>query len=92
MHEHIYIYTYIYIYIYTFVYMSIDTFVHIYMYTRVLREGKSEREKNIKHINVSRIRTCAPYILPGTGDAYDALSCRSFSAKEPLIIGLFCGK
>jgi len=25
-------------------------------------------------------------------DAEDALSCRSLSAKEPLIIGLFCGK
>jgi len=25
-------------------------------------------------------------------DAYDALSCRSLAAKEPLIIGLFCGK
>ena len=25
-------------------------------------------------------------------DPYDAWSCRSFSAKEPLIIGLFCGK
>jgi len=25
-------------------------------------------------------------------DVYDVLSCRSLSAKEPLIIGLFCGK
>ena len=25
-------------------------------------------------------------------DPYDALICRSFSAQEPLIIGLFCGK
>jgi len=28
----------------------------------------------------------------GGGDSQDALSCRSFSAKEPPIIGLFCGK
>jgi len=28
----------------------------------------------------------------GGEDPQDALSCRSFSAKEPLIIGLFCGK
>ena len=28
----------------------------------------------------------------GGEDAEDALSCRSFSAKEPLIIGLSCGK
>jgi len=30
--------------------------------------------------------------LQGGEDTYDALSCRSFFAKEPLIIGLFCGK
>ena len=28
----------------------------------------------------------------GGKDPQDALSCRSFFAKEPLIIGLFCGK
>jgi len=30
--------------------------------------------------------------LKGGKDPYDALSCRSFSAKEPLIIGLICRK
>ena len=30
--------------------------------------------------------------LQGGEDPQDALSCRSFFAKEPLIIGLFCGK
>jgi len=30
--------------------------------------------------------------LQGGEDQQDALSCRSFFAKEPLIIGLFCGK
>jgi len=30
--------------------------------------------------------------VEGGEDPYDALGCRSFSAKEPLIIGLFCGK
>ena len=28
----------------------------------------------------------------GGEDPRDALNCRSFSAKEPLIVGLFCGK
>ena len=28
----------------------------------------------------------------GGKDAQDGLSCRSLFAKEPLIIGLFCGK
>jgi len=32
------------------------------------------------------------YKIQGGEDPQDALSCRSFSAKEPLIIGLFCGK
>ena len=31
-------------------------------------------------------------LVQGGGDEWDALSCRSLFAKEPLIIGLFCGK
>jgi len=30
--------------------------------------------------------------IQGGEDAEDALSCRSLSAKEPLNIGVFCGK
>jgi len=30
--------------------------------------------------------------IQGGKDAEDAISCRSLSAKEPLIMGLFCGK
>jgi len=30
--------------------------------------------------------------VQGGEDPYAALSCRSFSAKEPIIVGLFCGK
>jgi len=30
--------------------------------------------------------------LQGDEDPYDAVSCRSFFAKEPLITGLFGGK
>ena len=30
--------------------------------------------------------------VQGGEDSWDALSCRSFFAKESLIIGLFCGK
>jgi len=32
------------------------------------------------------------YVVQGGEDPQDALSCRSFYAKEPLIIGLFCRK
>jgi len=34
----------------------------------------------------------AVYVLQGGEDSENALSCRSFFAKEPLIIGLFCRK
>ena len=34
----------------------------------------------------------APYGMIESGpDAYDAFNCRSLFAKEPLVIGLFCG-
>ena len=32
------------------------------------------------------------FIVQGGEDAEDALNCRSLSAKEPLITGLFCGE
>jgi len=31
-------------------------------------------------------------MVQGVEDSGDALNCRSFFAKEPVIIGLFCGK
>jgi len=31
-------------------------------------------------------------VVQGGADTQDALSCRSFFAKEPLVIELFCGK
>jgi len=35
---------------------------------------------------------CAKEFLQGGEDPWDALSRRSFSAKEPLFVGLFCKK
>ena len=35
---------------------------------------------------------CTYISVQGGEDPEDASSCRSFSAKTPLIIGLFCGK
>ena len=37
-------------------------------------------------------RVPTQHVVQGGEDSQDALSCRSFSAKEPPIIGLFCGK
>jgi len=53
---------------------------------------------NIIHISDNIIHTddlemhSLTYTLQGGEDPEDALNCRSFFAKEPLIIGLFCGK
>jgi len=40
----------------------------------------------------TRILVAVARVLQGGGNAWDALSCRSLSGKEPLIIGLFYGK
>jgi len=47
------------------------------------RDRKTERETETKSLALS---------IQGGEDAEDALSRRSFVAKEPLIVGLFCGK
>jgi len=42
-----------------------------------------------------RVRWCVSLICEtndGGNDAQDALKCMSLSAKEPLIVGLFCRK
>jgi len=44
------------------------------------------------HNNVTHICGRPRTLAQGGKDSYDALSCWSFSAKEPLITGLFCGK
>jgi len=38
------------------------------------------------------LHPCVCVWIQGGEDSQDALSCRSFPAKEPIIIGLFCGK
>jgi len=43
--------------------------------------------------DVYKSYTCSVHLSVESGeDALDALSCRSLFAKEPLIVGLFCGK
>jgi len=39
-----------------------------------------------------RVRESLIILVKGGEDPEDALKCRSFSAKKPQIIGLFCGK
>jgi len=40
----------------------------------------------------SFIRDMTRCLLQGGDDALDAVTCRSLSAREPIIIGFFCGK
>jgi len=49
------------------------------------REREREREREQANRKGHTLKT-------GGEDAYDALNCRSLSAKELLITGLFCGK
>jgi len=75
--------------------------VCVFVYARS-RERKTERDResvsersaahtnHVTYMNESgRTNECA---IQGGGDPQDAFSCRSFFAKEPLIIGLFYGK
>ena len=46
---------------------------------------------------VSKRESCGVWwldqrVVHSGAESYDALSCRSFIAKEPQIMGLFCGK
>jgi len=44
----------------------------------------------VSRLEFSIVRTLR--MLESGEDVEDALSFRSFSAKEPLVVGLFCGK
>ena len=43
-------------------------------------------------IQICTWNRCGSKSIQGGEDSQDPLSCRSFSTKEPLNIGLFCGK
>jgi len=65
--------------VYVRIYMCIYTYIFIYTYAYM-------------YIYIYIYDTYNRRLLQGGKDSLDALSCRSFSAKERLIIGLFCGK
>jgi len=72
----IYVYVNVYAYVYVYVYVYIYVYVYVYVYVQVSFVAHGVQIK---------------WVQSGA-DAPDASSCRSFSAKEPPIIGLFCGK
>ena len=61
--------------------MYIYICIHIYIYTYMHHHNRWL----LKHILRS-------LLVQGGEDPYDALRYRSFFAKEPLILRLFCGK
>jgi len=76
---HVHIFTCMYIYICMSIYTQKYMYIYVYVYTARSRNKNSYSHKRVYHIQVGE-------------DAQDAFSCKSLSAKEPLIIGLFCGK
>ena len=63
-------------------------YVHTYMCTYVHASYVTEEEICRR----SHERTCCHGNIQAGEDPQDAFSCRSFFAKEPLMIGLFCEK
>jgi len=79
------VHTYIYTYIYSHMYIHTPTHTrtpHTHPHTHTYLQ------LGLYHLACRRPADD----VQGCEDPQDALSCRSFSAKEPLIIGLFCGK
>ena len=81
---HIYIYMYVYTYVYTYIWLFIISCSswHYILVCECIHICK--RTHTYTHPYIMRIQVGE--------DSYNPLSCRSFSTKEPLNIGHFCGK
>jgi len=71
------------------VHMCDMTQTHANTHTPIRLHRSSRRIGHDSCINIGR--WSAHELVQGGEDSQDALRCRSFFAKEPLIIGLFCG-
>ena len=96
----IYMYMYIYIKVYISMYRGLSRkyVVNLKNYNPILNEIESKMWTliNLEKSSTKYFSKCFRYepkvLLQGGEHALDALSCRSFFAKEPLKIGLFCVK
>jgi len=79
----------IYMYIYLYIYINIHMYRLIYIYIFIV--SSFMYTKNVFTYLKSPLLLLL-ILLQGDEEACTALSCRSCSAKEPQIIGLFCGK
>ena len=80
----------IFLYIYSFVYYANDTV--LLQRITISTDVSLNTLVHLLHLNITLLIQLCYDVLQSGEDPYDALSCRSFSAKEPLIIGLFCGE
>jgi len=84
VHSYIHTHTYEWVTPQVHTYMHTCTYIHTYARTNTHAHIKESCHTNI-HIFVVQV-----WIQDGE-DSKDPLSCRSFSTKEPLNIGHFCG-
>ena len=84
-----FIYIYLYINIYIFIYIHMCMYICTYMYVHICSTLSSLHSYEYCDTSQGLLDWSAAQCGK---DSQDALSCRSFFAKEPLIIGLFCRK
>ena len=75
-------------------YIHIYMYAYIYIYTAREREGEAKRDRQTeREIRIdARVSMLDSIPVHGGEDSSEALSCRSYFAKGPLIIRLVCGK
>jgi len=89
--------------LYLIVSIRCSTTRHMLLGTRIAKHAYSKQDihsciHTYTHTFIHHLTQIHSYIiylylgLQGGEDSQDALSCKSFFAKQPLIIGLFCGK
>jgi len=94
IHEYVRIFTCIFIYIYEYIRIYLCTCIYIWTSTlgaEFKTAGIPSISSVIVRVRCESCHICMHETQDGE-DAQDALSCRTLSAKEPLIVGLFCGK
>jgi len=85
-----YIHTYIRTYIHACMHAYMHTCIHAYMHMPACMNTCIH---SYMHTCIhAHTNTEDAYLIQGGEDPSDALSCRSFPAKEPLIVGLSCWK
>jgi len=95
LYAHVYIRWFKYSYMcvrYMYMYIHICIYVYVYLYVYVHVSFVAHRVQiKLNNIQIKLNNIQIKYVQSGE-DAPDTLSSRSFPAKKPRILGLFCGK